>query len=252
MNVNGEPCAPRGARTVREGVGIPGLPHDLDIEVSRLQLLKGSYLSQKYELEDSVLTRLPREIRQQTERIEGYLADIETLKENAPAGDAFPAMTLNGQIYADKKEAGAALIEACKRMRSPDPVDVGSYRGFAMILEFDTFSHEYRLALQGRISHKVTLGNDVFGNVQRIDNTLANMEENMQNCIKLRETAEKQMETAKAEAEKPFIHEKELRTKMARLTELNTLLNLDKRENERADDEPLPKPENEKEYEIAR
>lgn len=225
---------------------------DLDIEVSRLQLLKGSYLSQKYELEDSVISYYPKEIKQLSERMDGYMADDARAHENTPPGDAFAPMTLHGAQYDDKKEAGTALIEACKGMKSPDPILVGGYKGFSMILSFDTFSHDWKLTLQGTLSHTITLGTDVFGNIQRIDNALNDLKGKADMCKNKLDTLKQQMETARLEAEKPFVHEEELSQKSARLAELNSLLNMDKHENERADDDPVPEQENEPEHEMAR
>ena len=224
----------------------------LDIEVSRLQLLKGSYLSQKYELEDSVISYYPKEIKQLSERMDGYMADDARVRENTPPGDAFVPMTLHGAQYDEKKEAGTALIEACKGMKSPDPVLVGEYKGFSMILSFDTFSHDWKLTLQGTLSHTITLGTDVFGNIQRIDNALNDLKDKADMCKNKLDTLKQQMETARIEAEKPFVHEEELSRKSARLAELNSLLNMDKHENERADDDPVPEQENESEHEMAR
>lgn len=138
MNVNGEPCAPRGARTVREGVGIPGLPHDLEIEVSRLKLVKANYLSQKYTLEDSLLKHYPREIRLAHERIKGYEADIALYEQHR--SEDFPGMLICGKHYAEKKDAGTAILEACKAMTSPEAKEIGSYRGFTLLLSYDVLS----------------------------------------------------------------------------------------------------------------
>lgn len=139
--------------------------------------------------------------------------------------------------YTDKKEAGAAIIEACKAMTKPEPIPFGSYRGFEMELSFDTFSREYKITLIGELRHTTPLGTDIFGNVQRLDNTLGAFEERMAACVEQLENTHVQLDNAKVEVQKPFPQEEELKTKTERLNELNALLNLDKKENEIVDGE---------------
>ena len=214
---------------------------DLDIEVSRLQLLKSSYLSQKYDLQDKVISSFPRQLQAIKERIAGYLEDMETVKNNT--SDNFFPMTLYGTEYTDKKEAGSMLLEACNRMRDPKPTEIGAYRGFTLILSFDIYTREYNISLQGKLTHSTSLGKDVYGNLQRIDNVLAGMEDRLKACRQQLEDTMQQYETAKVEAEKPFIHEEELAKKSARLSELNTLLNMDKKDNEILCEAPEEEPE---------
>ena len=238
MNVNGEPCAPRGARTVREGVGIPGLPHDLDIDVSRLKLLKANHLSQRYSLEDQILKEFPQKIKSLEQRIEGYKADIDQLKRNTePNEDGFSPMIMPGGTVREKKAAGDAILGLCKSMTNPDPIHIGEYRGFDMELFFDSFSREYKITLKHELRHTVTLGTDIFGNIQRLDNTLSAFEERMAACAEQLENTRVQLENAKAEVQKPFPQEEEFAAKTTRLNELNALLNLDKSENEIVDGE---------------
>ena len=212
---------------------------DLDIEVSKLKLLKANHLSQKYALEDAISKGFPKQIAETQARIAGYGADIATVKENThPNGDGFSPLTLVGVTYADKKEAGAALLTMCQTMLSPEATQVGSYRGLTLELAFDTFAREYRLTMIGRLRHTVTLGTDVFGNLQRMDNALEGLPIKEQTCREQLSNLQTQLETAKAEVQKPFPREAELTTKTARLEELNSLLNLDHKEPEIVDAEP--------------
>lgn len=212
---------------------------DLDIEVSKLKLLKANHLSQKYALEDAISKGFPKQIAETQARIAGYGADIATVKENThPNGDSFSPLTLAGVTHADKKEAGAALLTMCQTMLSPEATQVGSYRGLMLELSFDTFAREYRLTMIGQLRHTVTLGTDVFGNLQRMDNALEGLPIKEQACREQLSNLQTQLETAKAEVQKPFPRETELNTKTARLEELNTLLNLDHKEPEIVDAEP--------------
>ena len=212
---------------------------DLDIEVSKLKLLKANHLSQKYALEDAISKGFPKQIAEMQARIAGYGADIATVKENThPNGDDFSPLTLAGVTHADKKEAGAALLTMCQTMISPEATQIGSYRGLTLELAFDTFAREYRLTMIGQLRHTVTLGTDVFGNLQRMDNALEGLPIKEQACREQLSNLQTQLETAKAEVQKPFPREAELNTKTARLEELNTLLNLDHKEPEIVDAEP--------------
>ena len=212
---------------------------DLDIEVSKLKLLKANHLSQKYALEDAISKGFPKQIAETQARIAGYGADIATVKENThPNGDGFSPLTLAGVTHADKKEAGAALLTMCQTMLSPEATQIGSYRGLILELAFDTFAREYRLTMIGQLRHTVTLGTDVFGNLQRMDNALEGLPIKEQTCREQLFNLQTQLETAKAEVQKPFPREEELTTKTARLEELNTLLNLDHKEPEIVDAEP--------------
>lgn len=212
---------------------------DLDIEVSKLKLLKANHLSQKYALEDAISKGFPKQIAETQARIAGYGADIATVKENThPNGDGFSPLTLAGVTHADKKEAGAALLTMCQTMLSPEATQIGSYRGLTLELSFDTFAREYRLTMIGQLRHTVTLGTDVFGNLQRMDNALEGLPIKEQTCREQLSNLQTQLEIAKVEVQKPFPRETELNTKTARLEELNSLLNLDHKESEIVDAEP--------------
>lgn len=212
---------------------------DLDIEVSKLKLLKANHLSQKYALEDAISKGFPKQIAETQARIAGYGADIATVKGNThPNADGFSPLTLAGVTHADKKEAGAALLTMCQTMLSPEATQIGSYRGLTLELSFDTFAREYCLTMIGQLRHTVTLGTDVFGNLQRMDNALEGLPIKEQACREQLSDLQTQLETAKAEVQKPFPREAELNTKTARLEELNTLLNLDHKEPEIVNAEP--------------
>ena len=206
---------------------------DLDIEVTKLKLLKSSHLSQRYALEDAISKTFPKSLAETQERLAGYGADIAAVKEHtAPNADGFSPMTLAGKVYAEKKAAGAELLTMCQNMLVPEPTQVGSYRGLTLELSFDSFSQEYRLTMIGQLRHVTTLGTDVFGNIQRMDNLLETLPVKEQACREKLSELHTQLETAKAEVQKSFPREEELKTKLARLEELNALLNMDKREPE--------------------
>ena len=206
---------------------------DLDIEVTKLKLLKSSHLSQRYSMEDAISKTFPKSLAETQERLVGYDADIATVKEHtAPNADGFSPMTLAGKVYTEKKAAGAELLATCQNMLTPEPMQVGSYRGLTLELYFDSFSQEYRLTMIGQLRHVVTLGTDVFGNIQRMDNLLESLPLKEQACREKLSDLHNQLETAKVEVLKPFPREEELQTKLARLEELNALLNMDKREPE--------------------
>lgn len=226
-----------------------GNPHikekmDLDIDVSRLKLLKANHLSQRYALEDQIIKEFPQKIKSLEQRIEGYKADMTQLAQNTlPNEDGFSPMIMAGGTVSDKKAAGEAIIGLCKSMTNPDPIHIGEYRGFDMELFFDSFSREYKITMKHELRHTVTLGTDIFGNIQRLDNALNSFQEKLTACEAQFENTKVQLENAKLEVQKPFPQEEELKTKTARLNELNAMLNLDKRENEivdgeRAEEEP--------------
>ena len=215
---------------------------DLDIDVQRLRLLKSSYLSQKYALEDKIAKYLPQEIRQYEQRIEGYGTDAAYLvAHTCPDVDGFSPMVVEGKTYTSKKAAGSAILEACHAMTNPDPIPLGEYRGFAMVLCFDSISREYRLTLSHKMSYTVSLGGDLYGNIARMDNALAGIEAQQAASAELLANAKAQLAAAQEQVSRPFPQEEELKTKSARLDELNIALNLDKRDDENLDDaEEMP------------
>jgi len=221
---------------------------DLDIDVQRLRLMKASHLSQRYALEDQIIKKFPQEIASYEQVMQGLEADIATAKEHThPNEDGFSPMVIESVAHSNKKAAGSAILEVCHNMTSPDPIPLGRYRGFAMQLHFDSMKREYIITLQGQLSYPVSLGTDIFGNIQRLDNVIESFSDRVENCRALLENVHQQLEAAKVEAQAPFPQEDELKAKSARLDELNILLNLDKKENEIVDgdrgddDEERPK-----------
>ena len=227
---------------------------DLDIQVQKLKLLKSNFLSEKYALEDKIIKYYPQRITSLENRINGLKADVKTAKQHPkPTDDRFIGMEVKGVFYSEKAEAGKAIIEACKQMNSPDPIPLGKYRGFETELLFNTTERSYEVRIKGATSKNITLGDDAHGNIIRIDNGIEKFAESLTFAESELENTKAQFETAKKEVQKPFIQEDELRTKLARLDELNILLNMDKTENEIVGGEPdegeVPTTRKEKTYE---
>ena len=200
---------------------------DLDVDVSRLKLLKADHQSKQYRLEDQLLKTFPEEIEKNKGFITGLEADMATLAAHPHPEDGFAGMEVRGDTLTDKENAGAALLDACKEVKGSDPVSVGSYRGFAMSVSFDAFRQEYMLLLKGEMTHRATLGTDPRGNLTRIDNALAQMPQRLEAVKNQLDNLYQQQAAAKAEVGKPFAQEQELRDKSARLAELDVLLNID-------------------------
>jgi N12 class adenine-specific DNA methylase len=217
---------------------------DLDIQVSRLRLLKANHLSQRYALEDRLIKQLPQQIKAEEERIAKYAIDIDTYTRKAESitgsreESKFAGMSIKGIAYNEKAHAGLAILEACKAMTSPQPQELGSYMGFAMLFSFDCFYKDYRITLRGALSHTVVLGTDAHGNITRLNHTLAELPKKLEYCLEQLKTFSQQMETAKEQIALPFEKEQELNEKTTRLNELNILLNMDKHENEIMDTGP--------------
>ena len=210
---------------------------NLETEVNKLKMLRASFLSQRYELEDKVLKYYPQQIQQYEERIAGTTADIARRDQNTPA-EGFAPMNVKGIAYTEKAQAGQALLDACSQMESVGPVPLGSYRGFGMELAYEAFSREYQVSLKGALSHRVSLRTDVFGNITRLDNALNGLEQRLESNREALERTKEQMAVAKTEAEKPFPREGELREKSQRLAELTKLLKLDEKDRELLDSVP--------------
>ena len=202
---------------------------DLDVDVARLKLMKANHQSQQFRLEDNLLKVFPEQIRQNESFIEGFTADLKTLSEHPHPKDGFAGMEVKGDFLTDKDNAGAAILEAFKDAKGMEPVTIGSYRGFAMSLTVEDFGRDFVLTLKGKMNHRVTLGKDARGNLTRIENALNAIPERMQAVQDKLANLREQVETAKAELGKPFPQEEELRTKSARLAELNAELNIDDR-----------------------
>ena len=202
---------------------------DLDIEVSKLKLLKANHQSQQYRMQDDILKHFPEKIEYYEHVISGLEADKKTVESHPHPQDGFAGMEIKGKSLIEKDRAGAAILDACKDAKGLEPVTIGSYRGLSMSLTLEDFGRQYILTLKGELSHRVELGKDVRGNLIRIDNVLNQIPARIQVAQAQLENVRSQLETAKAEVGKPFPQEDELRTKSARLNELNAELNIDER-----------------------
>ena len=212
---------------------------DLDIQVSKLRVLKQSYLSEHYDLEDRILKFYPQTIKEYEERIAGYESDTALAEQHKPQGeDKFCPMTLKGVTYTEKAAAGEMLLAVCKESTLANPVEIGSYRGFRMEVYYDTLNTHYCLNLCGKAKHKVKLGSDALGNLTRIENELAKIPIKLEVARTKRTETIEQLQTAKAEVEKPFAFEDELREKTERLNALNIELNLNEKDRSVMDTEP--------------
>ena len=215
---------------------------DLDIQVSKLKLLKANHTSQRYRLEDNIAKHYPMQITALKERLEGYRTDIQTYAAHKPVDkDAF-SMKIGNRTYTDKKEAGAALIDMCRSAKQPNmAVTIGEFQGFKMSVSFDSFFSKFTISLKGSLSHEVEIGADPLGNLQRLSNALEGMTGKMTDVEQKLSNVEHQLETAKVEVTKPFAQEQELAEKLERLADLNALLNMDEKGDnalDMGDDEP--------------
>ena len=210
---------------------------DLDVDVARLRLMKSDHMTKQYRLEDQILKTLPREIEQAAQVIASFDKDIETVERHPLPEKDFVGMTAGDHLITDKEEAGNLILEACKKCHHGEVVQVGEYRGFDLSVQYDIFNNRFQMMLQGALTHRVDAGDNAKGNMLRLDNALAAMPQRQENAKARLETAKQDMVTAKAELGKPFPQEAELKTKSARLAELDAELNLDK---------PAPAPAKEK------
>lgn len=212
---------------------------DLDIQVSKLKVLKQSYLSEHYDLEDRILKYFPQTIKECEQRIVCYEADASLARQHQPQGEEkFCPMTLKGITYTEKAAAGEMLLAVCKEYPMAEPAEIGSYRGFKLEVFYDTFNAHYCLYLCGKAKHKVDLGTDPLGNLTRIENELAKIPAKLEAAKTKKAETMEQLETAKIEVEKPFAFEDELKEKSERLNALNIELNLDQKDPAVLDAEP--------------
>ena len=200
---------------------------DLDIEVSKLKIMKADHNSKQFRLEDSLLKYFPEKIEEHKGFVRGLEADMQTLAAHPLPAEGFVGMEIRGDRLTDKENAGAALLDTCKEVKGKDPVQIGSYRGFTMSVAFDSMWKTYTLTLKGRMTHRVELGSDARGNLVRIENALDKMPERLRSVQEQLENLYNQQAAAKAEVGKPFPQEQELAAKTARLIELDMELNLD-------------------------
>lgn len=206
---------------------------DLDIQVSKLKLMKANHTSQKYRLEDNITQHYPHQIAIFKERIEGFTADMEKYAKNKPEDKEQFFMQVGGKPYTDKKEAGTAIIAMCKEIKGINAsVDVGEYLGFKLNVTFDSFNNKFVMNVKGAMSHTMEVGSDPLGNITRINNVLEAMPVQLEEAQTKLSNVEHQLETAKAEVDKPFPQEAELSEKLDRLTALNALLNMDEKGND--------------------
>ena len=212
---------------------------DLDIQVSKLRVLKQSYLSEHYDLEDRVLKYYPQTIKEYEERIAGYENDVALAEQHKPQGeDKFCPMTLKGVTYTEKADAGEMLLAICKDYPMSAPTEIGSYRGFRMEIYYDTVNAHYCMNLCGKAKHKVDLGADALGNLTRIENELSKLPARLEAAKTKKAETIAQLEIAKEEIKKPFAFEDELKEKTERLNALNIELNLNEKDTSVMDTEP--------------
>ena len=209
---------------------------DLDVEVSRLKIMKADHKSKQFRLEDRLLKYFPEQIERNKGFIRGFQEDMKTLAVHPLPREGFVGMVIRGDKLTDKENAGAALIDAVKEVKLGEPVEIGSYRGFAMSVEFSSFTKQFMLTLKGAMSHRVELGEDPRGNLTRIENALAKMPERLAAVEAQIDNLYQQQAAAKVEVGKPFPYESDLSAKTARLVELDLQLNLN-------GGEPQPQPE---------
>lgn len=209
---------------------------DLDTQVAKLRLLKQNYLSEKYALEDKVIKYYPNEIKRLENRIEDMKEDIEVFNNNNTPDNSFEKMNIKGTDFTERKEAGEKIIEICKSMTNPEPLEIGEYKGFKIILSFDTMDRKFYASMKNNLSYKTELGSDPSGNITRIDNVLNGIKTRLSSIENNLEDTKKNYESAKKEIEKPFPQEEELKTKSKRLDELNIKLNLNNKDKEIIDD----------------
>ncbi len=217
---------------------------DLDIQVSRLKLMKANHTSQIYRLEDNIAKNYPKQIEILQERIRGFQTDMETVQKNLPADKDNFSMKVGNRIFTDKKEAGTAILAMCQEMDSlQQMVEIGEYAGMKMKVTFDSFNRKFVMSLKGELSHNFELGSDAFGNITRLHNVLGGMAGELSEAETKLNNVAHQLETAKIEVQKPFPAEEELKEKMERLAELDALLNMDEKgETQVLENEPTVTP----------
>ena len=219
---------------------------DLDVQVSKLKLLKANHTSQIYRLESDIAKRYPVQITALKEKIAGMRVDADVVKGIDLQDNDHFAMTVGGKLYTDKKEAGVALLSAASGLKSVKSAgQIGEYHGFALSSEYNFLSNTYTMTIKGKCSYKIEFGKDTLGNIQRIHNALSSIEKKLADTEQNLETVQQQLKTAQEEVQKPFPKEAELSEKMERLAELNAMLNMDEKggENLLADEDIGENPE---------
>ena len=210
---------------------------DLDVQVAKLKVLKADHQSQKFRLQDKLLTKFPADIQETNAYIAGVKADAQLATAHPQVQEGFCGMTIKGVTYDEKKTAGERLVLACSELPNAEEKVIGSYRGFELSLRFDTYRSEYQAILKGQRRYPVALGTDPLGNIIRLDNSLNNFLERINSAENELATLHQQQAAAQIEVEKPFPQEEELAEKSARLAELNTQLDVDEKSHEPEQDE---------------
>lgn len=224
----------------------------LDSEVAKLKIVRQSYQSQIYDLEDKITRSYPNKIKEIQEKIQALEDDVKQLEENTILNeDGFSKMKIKGVEYTDKEQAGKAILEACKTKTNPDLEKIGEYRGFKLELGFNSLEKQFTMTMKNKYSYSIFLGSDIYGNITRINNALDGIKDKIPDQKLRLEDIEKQLETAKIEVQKPFPKELELKEKMKKLEELNILLKIDEKEKQVLDtgSEEIENDEKEKEKE---
>lgn len=224
----------------------------LDSEVAKLKIVRQSYQSQIYDLEDKITRSYPNKIKEIQEKIQALEDDVKQLEENTILNeDGFSKMKIKGVEYTDKEQAGKAILEACKTKMNPDLEEIGEYRGFKLELGFNSLEKQFTMTMKNKYSYSIFLGSDIYGNITRINNALDGIKDKIPDQKLRLEDIEKQLETAKIEVQKPFPKELELKEKMKKLEELNILLKIDEKEKQVLDtgSEEIENDEKEKEKE---
>ena len=211
---------------------------NLDVEVSKLNMLKANHLNQRFSLENLVLRKYPADIAKLTEAIAGYEKDVAMAQAHPKPAEGFIGMEIMGTHYSEKEAAGRAVINACTELQGSEPVPLGQYRGFSMSLQYDAAHTDYKLTMKGAMSHTISLGADIFGNITRMDNLVDGLAKELAGHQSELQDTRTQLTNAKAEMETPFAKEAELVEKSVRLKELNILLNMDQKDKALLDEAP--------------
>ena len=211
---------------------------NLDMEISRLKLLKASYMNQQYELEELVVNSYPKQITALTEYIKGYERDMQLAAENPKPENGFAGMEIMGEYYTEKEKAGKAIIQACAQMTETNEITLGTYRGFSLTLFYYGIMNQYKIKIKGAMSYTVPLGEDIFGNITRLDNAIANISGTLEADKAELEDIKVQLKNAQEEMAIPFPKEKELEEKTKRLNEIIVKLRLDEKDKALIDDVP--------------
>ena len=225
---------------------------NLDVEVSKLNMLKANHLNQRFALENLVLRKYPADIAKLTEAIAGYEKDVATAQAHPKPAEGFIGMEIKGTHYSEKEAAGRVVINACTELQGSDAIPLGQYRGFTMSLQYDAAHTDYKLTMKGAMSHTISLGADIFGNITRMDNLVDGLAKELDGYRTVLQDTRTQLANAKAEMETPFAKEAELTEKSARLKELNILLNIDQKDKALLDEAPEDSPDKEKSRSVER